>query len=103
MQPLRAERSPTEAARDLLGLGRALYVAAGPGSERRAALTSIGVDLVLTIDNARAMPFANTPQQATAWFVAERAFTALGVLMAGNELPLRPVLEAAIKRAGFGK
>jgi hypothetical protein len=96
VQPLRVEQFPLEAARDLLGVVRALWLAAKGEDARRAALTSVGLDLVLAIDNAKAMPFANTPQQAAAWFVAERACAALGELLAGDTGDVRPVVEAVM-------
>jgi hypothetical protein len=103
VQPLRTERFPVASARDLLGVCRALWLAAEPGSERRRVLTSIGLDLVLAIENARRMPFPNSPQQASAWFVGERAVRALGELTAGDEPALRVVVEAVARKVVGGR
>jgi hypothetical protein len=104
VQPLRAQPFPLAAARDLLGLVRALWLAAraeGPAAaDRCRALESIGLDLQLAIANARNMPYPNTPQQGTAWMLADRAIKALGELMAGDERALGPVIEAAVRRVG---
>ncbi len=53
MQTLRVEKFPLEAARDLLGVVRALWLASKGHDARRAELTSIGLDLRLAIDNVR--------------------------------------------------
>ncbi len=90
MQALRPEPFPLEAARDLLGVVRALWLAAKGDDAKRAALTSIGLDLRLAIDNAKTMPFANTPQQAAARFGAERPCAALGELLAAEAGDVRP-------------
>jgi hypothetical protein len=100
MQPLRVEQFPVEAARDLLGVVRALWWAAEGEQARRDALMSIGLDLRLAIDNARGMPYPNTPQQASAWFVAERAVRDLGELLGAEQGALAPVLKAAIGALG---
>jgi hypothetical protein len=102
VQPLRVEPFPLAACRDLIGLVRAMWLAAEPGSERRRALTSIGLDLRLALGSARSMPFPNTPQQASAWFVAERAIRNLAELLADDPGELRPVIEAMVVKAGFG-
>ena len=101
MQPLRTEPFPVAAARDLLGLVRALYLVwraqdAG-GSDRLRALESVGLDLRLALDNARVMRAPNTPQQAAAWMLAERAIATLG-----EHEAMGPVVAAAAGRVRKG-
>jgi hypothetical protein len=66
-------------------------------------LTSIGLDLKLAIENARRMPFPGTPQQASAWFVADRAAKALGELLVDDAGALRPVVEAMVRKVVGGR
>lgn len=50
---------------------------------------------------AEPFPVANTPQQAAAWMLAERAIATLGELVAENEA-LGPVVTAAVTRVRKG-
>jgi hypothetical protein len=94
---LRPEPFPTEATRDLLGLVRAMW-RAELDQARRDALAAVGKDLAWSLEIVATMPFANTPQQASAWAIAERATQALGALVADGEGAFKPVLEAAAAR-----
>ncbi len=58
--------------------------------ERCRSLGSIGLDLRLAIDAAKSMPFPGRPQQASAFFVAERAVREPGELLGAREGDLRP-------------
>jgi hypothetical protein len=93
---LRPDPFPTAATRDLLGLVRAMW-RAEQDPARRAALEAVGKDLRWALEIVASMPFANTPQQASAWAIAERATAALGALVADGEGAFKPVLDAAAK------
>jgi len=98
--PDRREALPVEALRDLLGIVRGLY-AAGLQSKGHPieleTLRWIGKEI------GAALTLASTTEPDTighraAWDRAERAVAKLGELIAEN-MPIRPVLDAAVARA----
>ena len=101
---MRAPRNtpfPFEAARDLLGIVRAMYAAAradGAGERRLANLRDIGRELRVAIDLAiEASP--GTLGHAAAWDRAEQATRRLTELI-DCTTPLEPAVNAAAARLG---
>jgi hypothetical protein len=90
------EPFPAEAARDLLGLARSLYVAfgkMGPAYEtQRTKLAAIGSKLSRAIDKAR-KGGPGTWNQNTAWLMAEEAAKDLGELV-DVYFPARQLIKA---------
>jgi hypothetical protein len=93
----RQEPFPFRAARDLLGIVRALYASTPPPhAARRAALKRVGLELQQAMELAlEAGP--GTMGHAAAWARAERATEQLGQIV-DSLTPLRPTVEAAVAR-----
>jgi hypothetical protein len=103
MPPSRDLAFPLEAARDLLGIVRALYTAwrtARRPPDELAELESIGRELAAAIELARRSPVPSLGHSA-AWTRADAAAQRLGDII-GAEVPLRPLLLAASARVRGG-
>jgi hypothetical protein len=99
MPPSRDAAFPVEAARDLLGIVRALYTAwraARRPPDELAELESIGRELSAALELARRSPVPSLGHSA-AWARADSAAQRLGEII-GAEVPLRPLLLAASAR-----
>ncbi|MEZ4224931.1 MAG: hypothetical protein R3B13_28515 [Polyangiaceae bacterium] len=95
----RQDPFPFEAVRDLLGIARAMYVAAqrdSAGSARLERLEKVGVQLRQAIDLALEHE-PGTLGHAAAWQRAEAATRRLGELV-DCTTPLQPTLAAAARR-----
>jgi hypothetical protein len=96
---LRPDPFPFEAARDLLGILRAMFAAArasGAGARRIAAIRQVGLELRAAIELALEHE-PETLGHARAWDRAERATRALASLI-DCTTPLEPTLDAAARR-----
>lgn len=100
MISIRRDPFPFEAARDLLGVVRALYAAArarGADADRLRAIAVVGADLAQAIALASAHP-PGTLGFSSAWSRAERASAHAGELVDALT-PAEPMLRAAVGRA----
>jgi hypothetical protein len=103
MPPSRDAAFPVEAARDLLGIVRALYTAwkaARRPVDELAELESIGRELAGALTLARRSPVPSLGHSA-AWAKADAAAQRLGEII-GADVPLRPALLAASARVRSG-
>jgi hypothetical protein len=103
MPPSRDSAFPLEAARDLLGIVRALYgawKAARRPVDELAELETIGRDLAGALELARRSPVPSLGHSA-AWAKADAATQRLGEII-GADVPLRPALLAASARVSSG-
>lgn len=94
------EAFPFEAVRDLLGIVRALYVAArrdGPKSRRAARIERVGRELRRALD----MALEGGALTDAAWERAEKVVRELGELVDATT-PMEPVLTAAGRRVKNG-
>lgn len=101
MLSIRRDPFPLEAARDLLGIVRALYAAArtrGASPAELRAIAAVGDDLRQALALASAHP-PGTLGFSSAWARAERAANRVGELVDGLT-PAAPVLRAAMARVG---
>ncbi|AUX37929.1 MULTISPECIES: hypothetical protein [Sorangium] len=104
MLSIRHDPFPLEAARDLLGIVRALYAAArarGASVADLHAIAAVGDDLRQAIALAAAHP-PGTLGFSSAWTRAERAAARVGEL-ADALAPAAPIVHAALARVGGGK
>jgi hypothetical protein len=95
---------PFEAARDLLGILRAMYAAAkaeGKGERKLAAIRDVGRDLRAAMDLALECE-PNTLGHAAAWARAEEATLRLSELV-DCTTPIEPALNAAAERLSTGR
>ncbi|WP_437905603.1 hypothetical protein WME95_46225 [Sorangium sp. So ce327] len=103
MLSIRHDPFPLEAARDLLGIVRALYAEArarGASVADLHAIAAVGDDLRQAIALAEAHP-PGTLGFSSAWARAERAAGRVGEL-AGAVAPAAPIVRAAVARVGGG-
>jgi hypothetical protein len=103
MPPSRDVAFPVEAARDLLGIVRALYTswkASRRPVDELAELESIGRELASALDLARRSPVPSLGHSA-AWAKADAATQRLAEII-GADVPLRPALMAASARVQSG-
>jgi hypothetical protein len=100
---IRHDPFPLEAARDLLGIVRALYAEArsrGASVADLHAIAAVGDDLRQAIALAEAHP-PGTLGFSSAWARAERAAGRVGEL-ADALAPAAPIVRAALARVGGG-
>lgn len=100
MLSIRRDPFPFEAARDLLGLVRAVYAAAqarGAEPERLRAIAEVGAELRQAMELASAHP-PGTLGFSSAWARAERAAARVGELVDALT-PAAPLVRAAVARA----
>jgi hypothetical protein len=100
MLSIRRDPFPFQAARDLLGIARALYAAArsrGADPDRLRAIAAVGAELRQAIGLARAHA-PGTLGFSSAWARAERAAAATMALVDALT-PAEPIVRAAVARA----